>query len=476
MNARVTEKRQLAVLDPDNHRFVISPLKDGGVMDIPTLFRAISRSTTTTWRALADFSGLKNSSVAFKVAFASGFCHRTLPHLSDFMVIDADNDRAYFYDKDHRPSGVISKHVGPTILNTEATMQNVVAKVPTKVTTRVVVADILDRVLTMTICPDNGYVLGLNDVSLCKPNMLYSISGSKTALNALLRQIHFVGVVEGPASLLITLDDNENDVASITATSLKFTVTPGVEVSVPSIELPETPTVALNKASSFTPITVEDVDGKLMEFRITPFGCSISGFANYLQSVNYGEVRRIYGRPETINADIANLKITATQKNAQLGMELICGDTRIRQYLTFNVETVEAEPAAFTTNEEVNSTPIGTIEVSMVPTLNVTLGEPDLIEIGFSGTRVTPFDLIINPVGCTLSGFGESLGITEMTTSHTFTGTISQLNAALNAIEVTTNEPASSITISFPGPDGQITNQVITITATAPAPKEEPAT
>src|SRR5574344_1603737 len=106
MNAIVTEKCPQAALDIDNHRFVVAPLKNGGLMDVPSCFRSIRKHTTTKWRELAERTGLRDASQAFKVAYTRGFCNRVVPDLNNFLVIDSSADRAYLYFRDHRPETV----------------------------------------------------------------------------------------------------------------------------------------------------------------------------------------------------------------------------------------------------------------------------------------------------------------------------------------------------------------------------------
>ena len=476
MNAIVTEKCPQAALDIDNHRFVVAPLKNGGLMDVPSCFRSIRKHTTTKWRELAERTGLRDASQAFKVAYTRGFCNRVVPDLNNFLVIDSSADRAYLYFHDHRPETVTPKHTGPGVLNNEAATITVAALIPTKITSRLTITDPLNRILTMTLEVEGGYLLGVNDFNICQPNAKYVISGSVNSLNQLLRQIHFVGMTEGAGSIIVAVDDGAGEVASVAATSVKLVITAAETVSVPEIILPEDVTVILNQVSAFAPITVSDTDGKLMEFRITPFGCELFGFKNYLQPVVYGEVRKIYGRPETINADLANVKVRALQSNAQIGMELVCGTTTIRQYLAFTVETPEIVQPATVVEENVTVTPpapepaptepsLGTAAITVEKSLTGTVNEAELFDIKFSGDRTVAFNVVITPTNCSLTGFVPDAGI--VTEAHTFSGTIAQLNNVFASLEVTPLDTTGSISIAFPGTDGVITTETVSVSAIA---------
>lgn len=468
MNAIVTKSRQQVTLDGDNHRFILTPMKEDGET-VPSFFRAIHKNTHVSLRELADFAGLDNQSQAFKVAYTSGFCSRTFPDLKNFLVIDKNNNSAYFYDHNHRPSGVTLVHVGPVILNKEAATQTVSAKIPAKVTSRITIVDPTPRQLKLTILAEGGYVLGINDVNLCRPNITSETFGTAEALNTLLRQIHFVGMTEADATLTITVDDGAGEVSSVVSTTVKLAVTDTAEVSVPEIVLPTDPTVRMETASAFEAITVKDTDGKLMEFSITPFGCTIVGFASYLQPVNYGEVRKIYGRPDTINAELANIKVIAHQANAQLGMELICGTTKTRQYLAFTVESdEEVQPTVLKTptpEAEPTPPPVGSVVVTVEKTLSGTIGEAELLEIKLAGDRTTSLEVTVTPTNCSLAGFVPEIG--TLTTAHTFNGTIAQLNNVFASVEVTPTKADGSITIAFPGIDGVATTETVLITAIA---------
>ena len=471
MNAKVIKSRQQVTLDGDNHRFVLTPLKEDGDT-VPSCFRAIHKTNNVSLRELAQFAGLENQSQAFKVAYSSGYCARTFPDLKNFLVIDKNGNCAYLYDKDHRPASGVLAHVGPVIINKESALQPVVAKIPTKVTSRITINDPIRRQLQMAILAEGGYILGINDVNLTRPGMTYETSGTAEALNQLLRQIHFVGTINGESSLTITVDDNANEVSSVVSATVKVSVSEAVAVSVPDIILPADPTVKLEMLSAFEPVTVEDTDGKLMEFRVTPFGCTVVGFTNYLQPMGYGEVRKIYGRPETINAEIANLKVIAHQTNAQLGIELVCGSTLVRKYLEFAVVSGEVQPTLKTVTPpasapkaEPTPPPVGSVMLAAERTLTGTIGEPELLELAFTGDRTTSLDVVITPTNCSLAGFVPEIG--TLTESHTFSGTVDQLNNVFASLEVTPTAADGTITVAFPGIDGAATTETVNITATA---------
>lgn len=458
MNNRVTGKRLQALLDEDNHRFIIFPLLPGNKMDVPSIFRAIKDTTNTTWRAMADFSGLRNQSKAFRVAYV-GNSKDLVKILSDYMVIDVDKNQAYFYHHEYKPAGVLPPHVGPAIKNAEAAKQTVTEKIPTKVTSRVTISDPLDRILTMSLTPNNGYLLGVRDVNLSNPGMEYVVTGAKKTLNRLLKSIHFVGVGVGQGNIIIKVDDNQGDVSSVSSTTISLQIEEGVKISVPKIVLPENPTAVLNKKSSFDPITVEDEDGKLMELRITPFGCHIVDFKNYLFALKPGEVRNIYGRPETINEDIEGLSIIPFQENAQIGIELICGNTKLREYLAFEVETgIDPEEPDHTDEPETGTTVSFGLTSPLTSAQNTQL---PLTGFAFTGTRTYPFTVTVTPAGVDLTGLASDPSKTiAANEAYSFAGTLDEVNAEFANIKAIVGTTSGTVAVSYLGQSGTVTINV----------------
>ena len=253
----ITGNKVKAVLDEDNNRYILSPIPETGIT-IGDALRAIKSSTKTSWRKIATFCGLQNQTIAFKVAYVTRkFEEKTT--LSNFLVISGD--KAYLYDKDHRPASSNPTHIKATISKSSDSLIKVTEDIPTKVTSRVTIADPLNRVLKMTVTPENGYIIGMN--------------GTPKTLNSLLKSIHFVGVSAGDASIKIEIDDGEGLVSSVNTVSIDMKVLQGVNISVPEINLPESANIVAGVDTPLTGITVSDADNKMLDLKITPFGCEL---------------------------------------------------------------------------------------------------------------------------------------------------------------------------------------------------------
>ena len=351
-----TNSRKItAILDEEKHRYVITPLKNGETMDVPCVFRAIFSTTNAKWKDIAAFAGLKRSNFAFRVAYKTN-SPRELEDLNPFLVVDVSKQEAYFYDSEHKPEQAAAPYVGPTITNKEDTTRELTTFVPAKVTSRVTVADENDVALTMKVTPTNGYLLGINDVNIALPNTAYVVRGHAKSLNSLLRQMHFIATESGNGQVIVSVDDGAGEVDSIASTTVKFTIVKGAEVSVPTLNIPASPTATLDTYVTVSGLTVADKDNKLMELRLTPFGANLTGFTHSVGVVSSGYSKSVYGRPEVINAQIANLQIKALQENVQLCAELFCGKTQISKYIKFTVGSTDepvsttAAPTASTTS------------------------------------------------------------------------------------------------------------------------------
>lgn len=448
-----------AEYDSDHHRFVLKPLLPGATMSLNKAFVAIIKTgkgedlKKMTWKKLGDFCKVTQSE-AFKIAYCSP-AHRCVVRrtLQPYLVIDAINNCAYFYHRDYLPEDIKPTHVGPSIINTESTdAQVIVEKIPTKVTSRVKINYPYTDSLIMTLQPTNGYLLGVRDITLAQPNHTYVVTGSARTLTDLLRKMNFVGVTPGDASIIISVDDGEKTPTSVVSTTVVLNVTEGVRVSVPQLILPENPAATLHMESAFDAIQVQDDDNKYMQLRITPFGCKIINFNNSLQPLLPGNVRNIYGCPETINADIAHLAIVPSQSNAQIGLELICDTTRILKYVVFDVtDTSAAEPVAAMSLED---EPVAQAEA---PTpVTISWAGPELS--GVEGTE-SPLAMVIEadavapvtlkPINCTLT-HTETGTKTIHNKTLTVTGdTVAAINAELSKYVYTLGSKSGRIDVSY---------------------------
>lgn len=488
------DTRPSAVYDKEQHRFIIKNISKGKIT-LPDVFRAIKKCQVQgigriSWKFLAHFCQITQSD-AFKVAYLSkgdGYIIRKA--LQPYLVIDDAENIAYFYAYDYKPESTAPTHVGPTITNGDTDTQIIVEKIPTKVSTRVRVKYPFNQVLHMKLQPTNGYLLGIRDIVVAQPDAVYEVSATAGTLTDLLQRLHFVAVEAGVASLLITVDDGSNEVGGVVSTTINIEATEGVKVSVPELHLPESPSATLLEESPFDPITVSDEDDKVMQFRITPFGCKIINFKNVLQPLMPGQVRNIYGRPETINGDIANLSIVPFQENAQIGVELICGNTTIRQYIVFDVTVpevpIEEEPSEDTppAPEAPESTPDADIPpqadepeaqaaamslreppapefTSTVEAVSGKSGEEVPLPVSLQGESDALASISIKPVRCSI--FNPN---TNQTTAHNTTfkldGTVAEINGEISGLIVTIGTKDGRIDLTV---NGTVVTIPVTVTA-----------
>ena len=442
--AKTMAKKLQAVLDAENFRYIISPLKPGNQMDVKTIFRTIKDSTLLKWREIADFAGLRSASLAFRVAYLNNIRPEVIA-LSEYMVIDVSGNCAYFYDHEHKPASVAAPYVGPTITNNEAASNTVTENIPAKLTSRVTITDPLNRQLILQLAPTNGYIIGLNDLNLCNPDTVYQITGSPKTLNSILRRIHFVACAAGTGQIIITVKDPKSDaVAAIATTTVACTITAAVVESIPTITPPEAPTVTLNKASSFDPIKVADEDGKMLTVRITPFGCNLVNFKNYLGILEPGQVREIYGRPETINADLANVQVIALSENAQIAIELLCGKTRLLDYVVFTVD--DGEGGEEGEGGEPEPEPVAPPTLSAQPTAYIGASGSQ-IPCGFAikgGDADTKYAFKIVPNGCKLKTNTGSGNVTA-----TMNNTPANITNWFSKVYIVPGDTEGTITVSI---------------------------
>lgn len=330
---RVAGIKPKARLDEENHRYIIEPLEANGGMRVGTALQAI-KETKVTWRQIADFFGLSDSSEAFRLAVVQKPLDQRRKVIKEYLTIE--NGTAYFYDKDHKPANASEPHIPVTVVNKSVAL-TVNTNKPTKVTTRITLKDPVSRTLTMSIIPTNGYILGLGDLNICNPGATYVTKGNAKTLNNVLRTIYFVGCNYGDANVRIVINDGGGKANSITSAEVDLTVVASPEPSIPTLELPESVNIVLGADSAISGVEVADEDNKLLELRVSPFGCEVFGFKSLLGTISQGEVRSVVGRAATINSEIAGLTVRTDREDAQVGFELICGKFIVRKYLKFSV-------------------------------------------------------------------------------------------------------------------------------------------
>lgn len=331
-----------AVLDEGNFRYIITPLRPGETMDVKTAVRAMKESTLLRWHDIAKFLGLRNASVAFRVAYLSNIRPEVVA-LEKFLTIDVDGQKAYLYDCDHKPSSVERPYVGPEVAFTDSgTARTVTALVPAVITSGVKITDTRDRRLELILTPTNGSLTQADNNGVYGSGRAVRYYGTAANLTAILRKVRFVGDAAGEGAIDIVVKDYKSTEPTATA-SLTVTchIVEGEVPSIPEIHLPDSAEVTLNKRATFGPITVTDADNKVMTVRITPFYCRLYDFATVLGVVNEHECFTIQGVPEYINNAISKVTVIPLAENASLCVEVFCGTTRLRDYLIFDVSLPE---------------------------------------------------------------------------------------------------------------------------------------
>lgn len=459
-------------LDEEHFRYVIRPLRNNGTLSIANALYAVKKATHCSYSDIAKFLGLKNANQVFKVIYLSAE-KEVYKHASNFLAIDVDNQCAYVYDKDHQPEIVTPPHVGPTITNNEDATREVVELVPVLITSRINIQDPYDRQLTMTIVPDGGYILGISDVNLCSPNVPYVVSGNKSALNRVLKTIHFVSTTAGKASVTITVDDRAGKTNSKVTTKVNLTVKAAKQVSVPTLTTPAKITATLGEDAKVTGVTVDDVDGKILELRITPFGCEVFGFKSLLFPVKENDMRVTGGVPATINAEIANLQVRPTKLEAYIGVQLICDKTKISKYIPVDVKLPDEEggdddqedvsPTDNTTDDsqavtpdaaepETTEEPAADTTVPAVAIANATVsakpGTKVDLGISFTGDESAKVNAVLACQGCAITDLGSGADITSGN-KRNLIGTVAEMNAKLAPAKITVGAAEGTVSITY---------------------------
>lgn len=481
MLEKYTHGKYTVTLDADNYRYIIKPLRNDKTLSIANALYAIKLSTHCSYKAIADFLGLKNANQVFKIIYVKSK-RDIYVEASKFLAIDVDNECAYLYDKNHQPAIVVPPHIGPTLINNESALQTVTELVPASVTSRVQIKDVYDRQLVLTVKPTGGYILGIGDVNLCSPNATYQATGNKTALNKLLKQIHFVSTDAKSGKIEITVDDKAGKVNSVSKTEVKLSITAAAKVSIPEVTVPETLAAKLNEYAKVDPaISVKDADGKIMELRIAPFGCEIAGFKSFLFPIKEGQTRSSGGVPENINAEIAKLEVRPVKANAFIGVELIYNNnkTKIRKNIALDVtipeegdteeEVVDAAPVA-QTPKETDKAVAQSVPTEVVIASNSVKGNSgDKVALGieFTGDASSSITASLACVGCSITDLATGSDIASGKTRNLI-GTLEEVNNKLSTANIALTTGTGKVTLSFNNK-----SYVIEVEGVAPATETE---
>ena len=338
---KLNSNKPSAKLDGLNNRYIISPLNAEGAITVGAVLRAIKLTTHVSWREIASWCGLRNQSDAFKIAYTKSL-RTERARLSEYITISGD--LAYFYDKDHKPVAPAATVTHVSIVNGERDIVSAVVDKAVKFATRVSLLDTENRTITLTLVANGGYLVALDNDITIQHKAKFTVDGTAKRLNALLRNVVFVGETAGEASVKITIDDNTGGASAISTTEVPILVSEPQPVSVPELVVGDDVHAELNTLTVIDPaVTVVDEDNKSLELHIAPFGCRISGFKNSIHSVEQGNMYITAGTPDAINADIAETVVYCYQENAQIAYELIYNNTKIRKYLIIAAGATEED-------------------------------------------------------------------------------------------------------------------------------------
>ena len=418
-------------------------------LSVPKVIRLLKLDVKLNYREIAEFCNITSNKV-FRLAFTShmGKCIDECVALSEFLVVDPEQNLAKFYRHDHKPQATDRPHVPVSITNTESPIK-LFTFIPAKIATRVNIHDPLNRMLNLAIKATNGYVLGVRDVTLCEPDTTYYVTGAAHALNDLIHRMHFVGAKAGAGSVTITTDDNEGKDNSVATTVINFTLEASETVSIPSVNVPKNLAIKLGEDTKIDPaITVNDDDGKIMALNIYPYNCDVYGWKSLSGFISTNDVRRSTGRPEIINEDIEELHVRALKENAQLGIELLCGKTVIREYLVFNVSSDSSG------DDDSDSSVVAVPDMTgnnLTGNLNakVNLG----VALNNNGYK-DDINLTVAPTNCTVEIDGATVASGS---TKKLTGKLAAINGKLAAAKVNLTTASGSIKLDWNGKSKTIT-------------------
>lgn len=336
------ERTRAIIYDADNFRFVFDkPADETIIVDAPYIFRSIIHGTNFTWRQLAAFAGLRSSSEAFNVAFRS----RRPPivkQLNAFIVIDDVEHKVYFYDKDHKPEGVPTEHIGPKIVN-GITSLKVHTKIPARVLSRMTITAPENMQLVMSISPKGGYMFDEQDHRLAIPNSAWVVTSTAKILNQILRTIYFMATEPGNGEIVVKVDDMSGALGGAMSTSVVLTIEETKSPSIPSLTVPGEQSGIIGEYGDIDPILVSDEDKKFIQVKIQPFGCVVTGFKGRLDPVEPNSFHIVIGTPDNLNNELSALKIKPYQEKASLGIEMRCELITQREYIRISATLPESD-------------------------------------------------------------------------------------------------------------------------------------
>ena len=499
-----------ATLDESGEFYTLQPLAPGNRMTISMVFRAIRNTTGISWKKIGEFSNIHKQSDAFSIAYGSKAAELIKKYgLSDYLVIDSDENKAYYYNYENKPESIPVQHVGPTIASSEDATQKVVVDIPEIVTSRVKVSDPLNRILSAKFEVTNGKLIGLTSginrekvSSIATKAEAYGTTGRATTINRLLKNIRFVAIKEGSASITITVDDGAGESNSTASVTINMLADPGKAVVVPTITAPKEFDVTINQRTKITPpITVADAENRLLQFTMTPIGCRLLNVKSYAHGVNNGENFSRLWTAEDINHNLSEIEVYAVNDAAQLVIDIRDGITTIHAYTIFNVTNpdsidedieddveeedpiAEEDPIVEEDSKQDTMTVLPIAEHISVQ--DVTAEEDDEVVLLVHESKITGAAGSIKPMNVNLMcDVDKEVSVTliptnvklrniledgtDITKETTITGTVSEINTILseNAKVVVTNAKGSIYIKCSDDNEATITVEPIVVAAT----------
>lgn len=426
-----------AKLDSTNFRYELSPLVDG-TLRLDKALRSIMNTTNTKWKELAQFTGLDSTNAIFRATYGSPSSHvaKLRDVVRKLFVINAEEDKAFLYHKDHAPVQVEPSYVGPTLLINEPASQSSMQYIPVSFAARSSIE--AKGVLILTLTPTGGYIYDARTDKLANINAPVVFVGTAFELTKVLARVKFVGTSIGAGKVVVTVDDNNDKDGSVVSGTIKIAVSKNTEVVSLGINLPTSSALKLNEYTTVTGLSVTEQNNRVIACRVTPFNCSLM-INSQLEPIADRTLLTITGTPDAVTAKLASFKILATDKTAQLGIQVICGNQKLLKYYAFEYETVEEEEVPVTTFEADNI---------LAPANSVA----ELSAMFSNDVVTTVVSATVLPTNCSVVYDG-----TTHASSFTVTGTVEAVNELLAEATVNVGDANGTIAFTYDGETKTIT-------------------
>lgn len=434
------------IYDESNHCYVID-LNGQSSITIPEVLRSIRACCRESWSHLKNFIGYKN-------VFDITYCRdqgKDIEALQNLLIVDEDKGQARFFHKDHKPTETTYPYLGPSLINGEPATCALHENVPTRVTSRVVIKDPLDRTLDLSLAVAGGFLIH-NDMKLINPNTTYRLSGTFNALNRFLRDVRFVGTVGGDGSITITVDDRGGEPESVVTTTVNFTVEEAPRASVPVPSVPEsTKATAVGQPVTLPAISVEDTDGKAITVDLAAFGCKIFGItSNPIIITEESKGYTFTDTPDGVNTKLAALQVIPLKPTAYVGVRMSCPNFKTLKYIKIEspdteepTEPVAPDVPAFEGDPDPITGNVG-VNLPEEPITGQKGSVHSLAGLTFAGSWEEPVGVKFTAHGCTLRG-ADGKDIMEVAIN----GDMNKLNEFMKSLSVVCGDTSGFFSIEY---------------------------